>query len=125
MTPNAQASTGYGRLLGTTATPKRGEYNVFARITARLKAAQEKTAPIGARAAALYENRRLWIEVAAQVADEENELPYTLRQQLFSLSVYVQSYSSKALNQGTSLDPLIAINKSIMAGLQANKEVAA
>ena len=125
MTPNAKARSAYGRSLGTTTSPKRGEYAVFAQATNRLRIAQEKSGPIGARAAALHENRRLWIEVGAQVADDENALPYELRQRLFALSVFVQNYSGKALTSDVSLDPLIEINRRIMAGLQTDEGAAA
>ena len=125
MTAQNQAAAAYGRLLGTTASPKRGEYQVIARITARLHAAAQDNPPLGARAAALHENRKLWIEIGTQVADEDNGLPMELRQRLFALSVYVQNYSGKVLKDGASLAPLVELNQRIMAGLQTSKGAAA
>ena len=116
---------GYNALLGATTTPKRGEYSVFARTTARLNAAQKPDAKVGAKAAALHENRRLWIEVGAQVADEANQLDFELRQRLFALSVFVQTHSAKVINEKASIAPLVEINRSIMAGLQESKGEAA
>lgn len=122
--PNAQRA--YGQILGSSHGPsQRGEYAVFARVTAMLRAANIDKPPVGHRAQALHDNRRLWIEVGAQVADEKNELPFELRQRLFALSAFVQSYSAKALQGRLSLEPLIEINRSIMTGLQAQTGVAA
>ncbi len=114
-----QAQTAYGRTLGTTTSVNRGEYTVFARVTARLIRAKEEDAPVGARAVALHDNRKLWTEVGILVADDANALPYDLRQRLFALSVFVQSYSSKVFAHELDIEPLIEINRMIMAGLKA------
>lgn len=125
MTFENKARSAYGQLQNAIASPKRGEYSVFARVTSRLNAANAPKPAIGQRAAAIHENRTLWIEIGTQVADDDNALPYELRQRLFALSVFVQQYSSDALSKGSDLGPLIEINRIIMAGLQDSKGIAA
>lgn len=125
MTFENKANSAYGTLQSAIASPKRGEYGVFARVTSRLNAANGPKPAIGQRAAAIHENRTLWIEIGTQVADDDNALPFELRQRLFSLSIFVQQYSGDALTKGSDLGPLIEINRRIMAGLQENKGIAA
>ena len=122
MTPHLKARATYGRAMAPTASPKRGEYAVFSQANAQLKAASAQNQSIGARAVALHKNRQLWIEVGAQVADDNNALPFELRQRLFSLSIFVQDYSNKVLNRQAPIKPLIEINRHIMAGLQNEPE---
>jgi flagellar protein FlaF len=62
-------------------------------------------------------NRRLWSTLAADCTSPENKLAPPVRAQIISLSLWVSRYSSEAIQQGTSLEPLIDVNKSIMAGL--------
>lgn len=69
-------------------------------------------------AAALHENRRLWILLATSVADSENELPQSLRAQLFYLAEFTLQHSQKVLDGTASADVLIDINTSVMRGLR-------
>jgi flagellar protein FlaF len=66
---------------------------------------------------ALDWNRRMWSTLATDCSNPDNRLAATVRAQIISLSLWVSRYSSEAIQQGTSLEPLIDVNKSIMAGL--------
>jgi flagellar protein FlaF len=95
------------------------EYDLFARITHRLKAAQSSGVDgFAALAGAIYENRRLWTTLAADVASPDNGLPATLRARLFYLAEFTNIHSKKVLSQNASADVLIDINTSVMRGLR-------
>ena len=69
-------------------------------------------------AAALHENRRLWILLATSVADPDNELPQALRAQIFYLAEFTMQHSQKVLEGKATADVLIEINTSMMRGLR-------
>ena len=61
--------------------------------------------------------RRLWSTLASDCASDANQLPPALRAQFISLSLWVSRFSSDVVASGGSLEPLIDVNRSIMAGL--------
>lgn len=67
--------------------------------------------------AALHENRQLWTVLAANVAEEDNELPDALRAQILSLANFTFKHTSGVLSKRQSVSPLIEINAAIMRGL--------
>jgi len=106
-------------------TPRATEYAAFARITARLRAAQgagRRNFPI--LAAALHDNRRLWTMLAADVADKENALSPQLRAQIFYLFEFTTQHSREVLNGKADVGPLIEINTAVMRGLDNPEAVA-
>lgn len=107
-------------LPGTPARTPRGiEYDLFARVTHRLKAAQsDGQSDFAALAAALHENRRLWSTLAADVAEPRNALPAPLRAQLFYLFEFTDQHSSKVLSGDATVAVLIDINTAVMRGLR-------
>jgi len=98
-------------------TPRTIEYDLFARITARLKAAASDTGSFPALATALHENRRLWTTLAADVAEDGNGLPEALRARLFYLSQFTREHTSSVLSGKDSAEILIEINTAVMRGL--------
>lgn len=124
MNAHLLAKTAYSTPRPALRTPRSIEYDVFAKITARLKlAAQEGRRSFPALAAALHDNRRLWTTLAADVADEDNTLPPALRAQIFYLAEFTQQHSSKVLSGSEGADPLIEINTAIMRGLSQSGRV--
>ena len=113
MRPNpyatAQRETLSGRAL---------EREVFARVTARMGAVDEK-APGGpaALAAALEENRRLWCTLAADLAQPSNRCPDALKAGLLSLAAFVCSHTAQVAAGRAGPNVLIAINRDVIAGL--------
>jgi flagellar protein FlaF len=106
---------------GTPARTLRGiEYDVFARITRRLRSVQRAGArDFPALAGALHDNRQLWSALAADVAESGNGLPGPLRAQLFYLYEFTDQHSAKVLEGTASLEVLIDINTAVMRGLRS------
>jgi flagellar biosynthesis activator protein FlaF len=111
---------------GTPARTLRGiEYDLFARVTHRLKTAQTRgRADFAAMAKALHENRQLWIALASDVAEPGNELPAPLRAQLFYLYEFTEQHSAKVLEGTASAEVLIDINTAVMRGLRSEGRTA-
>lgn len=93
------------------------EYEAFARVTHRLRsaAATESTARLFE---ALHENRRLWIALAGDVAEEGNGLPAPLRARIFYLNEFTRQHSSKVLKGEATAEILVDINTAMMRGLR-------
>lgn len=113
------AKTAYSQPGDAILTPRGVEFEVFARITQRLKAAQ-KLGPTGfaTLARAIYDNRRLWTVLASDVASSGNSLPRDLRARIFYLHEFTQTHSSRVLKGKGEVDVLIDINMAIMRGLR-------
>lgn len=112
------AKTAYANPGQPVRTARGTEFELFARITRRLKqAAGGGSADFPALAAAIYDNRKLWTVLASDVADPENALPENLRARLFYLHEFTQAQSRKVLSGEASADILVEINTAIMRGL--------
>jgi flagellar protein FlaF len=108
----------YQKIQVATDDPRSTEYRLFAQVTHALICASETgRKDIRRLVDAIDWNRRLWSALAGQCIDPGNKLPDTLRAQSISLSIWVSRYSSEVVQDGASLEPLIDVNKSIMAGL--------
>jgi len=122
VTPHALAKSAYAPQNALTNDPKRIEFAAFTHVTKMLTEVQSgKRLPLGYKAAAMHDNRRLWTEIAALVADDDNQLPKDLRARLFYLAEFVAQHSSKVFSQDASVQPLIDINTAIMSGLNAQE----
>ncbi len=109
----------YQRAATQAETPRELEYRAFGIVTASLVKAKEEGTALGALAEAISANRRLWNLMRADCAAPGNQLSPTLRGQIISLSIWVSRYSSEVLRTGADIDPLIEINRDVMAGLVA------
>jgi flagellar biosynthesis activator protein FlaF len=114
-----QARAAYSAVHAPMRSGRSAEHQVFADITARLRAGLQ-AGPTGfARlAAALHDNRRLWTRLAADVADEDNGLPPRLRAQIFYLAEFTEHQSRRVLRGEAGAEALIDINLAVMRGLQ-------
>ena len=117
------AQTAYAAPTAPTRTGRGLEYDLFARITHRIKSAAESDGrrAKGAMIRALYDNRRLWTVLATDVADPGNRLPADLRARLFYLNEFTQTHSRKVLAGEASAEVLIDINTAVMRGLRAEQ----
>lgn len=98
--------------------PRDTEYRLFAQVTqALIEANRNGRANLAQFVDALDWNRRLWSALATDCSTQGNGLPDPLKAQIISLSLWVSRFSSDAASTGESLEPLIDVNKSIMAGL--------
>lgn len=119
MNASILAKTAYANPDQPIRTLRGTEYEIFARVTHRLKQAGARAkSDFSALARALYENRRLWTTLAVDVASSENQLPEQLRARLFYLNEFTQAHSRKVLAGDATVDVLIDINTSIMRGLR-------
>lgn len=100
-------------------TDRDNEYDAFARITSRLKAAAGR-GPSGfkALAAAIYDNRRLWTVLVGDVVSKSNALPPEIQARIVYLSEFTRMHSTKVLSREASVNPLVEINTAVMKGLR-------
>ena len=72
--------------------------------------------------AALRLNWRLWTIIQADVSSDGSPLPNDIRQNILSLSVFIDKHTVKALADAdeSKLRVLIDINRNIAAGLMTN-----
>ncbi|SOC06751.1 flagellar biosynthesis regulator FlaF [Rhodobacter maris] len=113
------AKTAYATPGQPTRTLRGTEYEIFARVTHRLKlAAGMAKTNFPAFVSALYDNRKLWTTLAVDVAQPDNELPEMLRARIFYLNEFTQVHSAKVLKGEASAEVLIDINTAIMRGLR-------
>jgi flagellar protein FlaF len=113
------ARNAYSAAAAPVRTDRGIEYDAFARITHRLKAAALSLGTdYPGFVSALHKNRQLWRLLATDIADSENALPKELRAQLFYLAEFTDHHTSLVLNDGARPDILIELNTSIMQGLR-------
>ncbi|HYM32823.1 MAG TPA: flagellar biosynthesis regulator FlaF [Candidatus Cybelea sp.] len=105
----------YQAVQRTTEHPRHTEYRLFAQVTRALMDSKDKSGP--QRIDALDWNRRMWLTLQSDLADDRNKLPTQLKASLISLSIWVDKHTSKAMTGNLPVEPLIAINRSIMEGL--------
>ncbi|MCK0095786.1 flagellar biosynthesis regulator FlaF [Yoonia sp. F2084L] len=99
------------------------EAQLISQITARLRKANTGLrADFPALVAALHENRRMWVTMAAGVADAENALPQALRAQLFYLAEFTEHHSALVIKRLADVTPLVDINTAVMRGLNAQRQ---
>ena len=98
-------------------TARDTELEAFRRVTHRLRASNPKSS-YADFCAALNDNRSLWNTIAADVADDQNELPNLLRAQIFYLAEFTELQTSKILRGQADAQALISINAAVMRGLE-------
>jgi flagellar protein FlaF len=111
--------TSYGRHDAPVRTARSLEYDLFARMTARLRAASAgRQGDFAALAGALADNLRLWSTLAADVASPGNGLPQPLRARLFYLYEFTAAHSRRVLDGAAAPEVLVEINTAVMRGLR-------
>ncbi len=98
-----------------TETPRQTEYRLFAKVTKALIDAENGERQDLIRA--LTWNRRLWLTLEADCARDENQLPEAIRAGIISLALWVERHTRMVLKGVGQIEPLIAVNRSIMEGL--------
>jgi len=111
---------------GSPGTPIRSgrstEYDLFARITRRLREAQQQAdRPGPALVSALHDNLELWTTLAVDVAGDGNGLPRELRARLFYLAEFTRIHTGRVLSDGAPPAVLVEINTAVMRGLAAGE----
>ena len=119
-----QARQAYAPTQTSIRTERSVEAQLFSQVTARLRKATTST-PLNfpLLVAAVHDNRRMWVTLAAGVADEDNALPRALRAQLFYLAEFTEHHSRRVLRKEADATALIDINTAVLRGL--NRQEAA
>lgn len=117
MTAYSQAQRAYAPTQAPIRTARSTEYEVIARISHRMKTAMQKK-DYPALASALYENNKLWLTLATDVADSDNPLPDELRARIIYLADFTRQHTHKVLQKTDTAVPLLEINAAILRGLK-------
>ena len=72
-----------------------------------------------ARVRALGRNHVLWSILVKDLASTDNRLPDTLKAELIGLGLWSMRYSTLAMAQALSPEPLIEVNRNVVEGLLA------
>ena len=120
MNAHTQAVAAYGIPSHAHKPPRAIEYDIFAKITASMRSAIAGGAASSfpALAEALTANRRLWTELATDLASDDNLLPDELRAQLLGLAQFTLRHSDAVLRGEQSADVLVEMNVAVMRGLK-------
>ena len=118
------ARTAYGAPGTPVRSERSTEYDLFARITRRLREAHAKGKPGRMELVrALHDNQRLWTTLAVDVADDGNGLPSELRARLFYLAEFTRVHTAKVMSADASAEVLVDINTAVMRGLAEREAV--
>lgn len=112
----------YASMQDATASPRDIEIRAFRTVNGLLAGAGTDVA---ARAAALHKVHRLWSILLSDLLDGRNALPAELKGQLVSLGLWAQRESLTRLDDGASLQPLIALHRDLAEGLEAQPRAVA
>jgi flagellar protein FlaF len=121
----ALAYGAYKRAMMATSGPRSLEAEAFERVNGELRRAQKiRSENYPAYVAALSRNVTLWTILAADVADDRNALPVETRAAVWRLSGFVRKHTQMLLqpNAVAAIDPLVAVNADMIAGLSSNGE---
>lgn len=101
---------------------KDAEIDVILKITRDLKHKnQNRVEDFPAFTAALRQNCRLWVALAADVANSQNALSADVRAKIFYLCEFTQVQTRRVLSEGLTAEALIEINVSILRGLSKSR----
>lgn len=124
MNAHILACAAYGQPNTAQKTPRSAEYDVIARITSRLRSAIEASPPNFPNVAqTMYENRRLWNELAVDLVGSGNGLPDALRLQLLQLAIFTSRHTDDVLAGNADPAVLVDINLAILRGLSGKADV--
>ena len=114
----AQAAvSAYRKTTSATLSPKLQEREIVARVTHRLKLAQQKNDPVET-ARAVSDNQVLWTVLMADLQNPLNSLPPALKASIVSIGMAVMREMDR-MGKGTlDYDFLITVNQNIMDGLE-------
>lgn len=109
----------YQKSAQTLETPVEREIRAFTRVIGKLEAADPSN-PLSV-IPAIHENDRLWIVLQAELASPDNALPGQLRANLLSLALWSQRHGAAVIEGQADMQPLIDVNKDIVAGLMVQR----
>lgn len=117
-----EAIDAYSETTKVTSSPRQLEASLLLKAASQLQEIRDGWAgsETGALNKALAFNRRLWTVFISSMADEQNPLPATIRNNVASLGAFILSHTLDVqMNPAPEkLETLISINKEIAAGLR-------
>lgn len=106
----------YATSQNAAATPREIELRAFRFVNGLLAAAGDDTR---GRAVALERTHRLWSMLLGDLLSPGNALPAELKGRLVSLGLWAQRESMARMGDQASLEPLMALHRDMIAGLEA------
>lgn len=107
----------YAAQQNAAASPREVELRAFRYVNGLLATA----ADLPARARALHKTHQLWSLLIADLSQPGNALPADLRGRLVSLGLWAQRETAARLDDQGSLEPLIALHRDMIEGLEAQQ----
>lgn len=101
-----------------TENPRSTEYRLFAQVTRALMGIGDRLGPPDY--SVLDWNRRVWLTLQMDLANDENRLPDALKAQLISLAIWVDRHTTEVLQGKAQVAALVDVNRAIMEGLAQN-----
>jgi flagellar protein FlaF len=77
------------------------------------------------RTKALHKNQQLWSLLIKDVMKKDNRLPEPLKEQIINLGLWAMAYSVRAMGWDLPLNPLIEVNRNMIAGLRRQMQFTA
>ena len=111
----------YATQQNAAASPREVELRAFRYVNGLLATATD----LPARARALHKTHQLWSMLIADLSHPGNALPADLKGRLISLGLWAQRDALARLDDSASLEPLIALHRDMIAGLEAQDEAPA
>ena len=102
-------------------TPRSTEHRLLSEITGEMMTAQAGGASGAALMPALHRNREMWTAFATDCGAQGNGLPPELRAQIISLGLWVDRFTSDVIAGRETPVELIALNRTIMEGLDGQR----
>ena len=109
----------YAAQQNAAASPREVELRAFRYVNGLLAAATD----LPARARALHKTHMLWSLLIDDLAQPGNALPADLKGRLISLGLWAQRETASRLDDAASLEPLIALHRDMIVGLEAQQPV--
>lgn len=107
----------YAAQQNAAASPREVELRAFRYVNGLLAAASD----VPARALALHKTHLLWSMLIADLSQPGNALPPDLKGRLISLGLWAQREAAARLDDEASLEPLVALHRDMIAGLEAQQ----
>ena len=114
----------YRATQNSTENPRQTEYRLFADVTKALISIKDNNSKYKGPDffKTLDWNRRLWLALQSDLANEENRFPEELKANLISISLWVDKQTRAVMKGEAEVDTLISINRTIMEGLLASSK---
>ena len=111
----------YATQQNAAASPREVELRAFRYVNGLLTTSTD----VPARARALHKTHQLWSLLISDLSQPGNALPADLKGRLISLGLWAQREAAARLGDAASLEPLIALHRDMIAGLEAQEKAPA